>query len=201
MLNDEPIVDGFCYAARMMDTPYMYQTSALESLDTLRRAKNFVPRIYALPDITNGPLANYSNFTGQVRVVDGSYLWAVSLGVFIDDNIGPPFAFDRSFPSVGQNGQRYFISVRDEGSGVPIFSDWVSETNLFVPTDDSSDNRVFYSILAPMPLSSPRPILAPGVLTVNISFTFTYAVASVTPQVLLYCAEPCNAGLQKVSCD
>lgn len=199
MLNDNPIVDGFCYAGRLMDTPYLYQAGALNQLGTLRLANGFVPRIYAFPSITDAPLPNFSNIQGQLRVVEGSYLWAVGIGIYINDNIGPPFVFDNTFPNAPQ---QYFFSVRDDGSGVPIMNDWISESNFFVPCEDGLGQIIYNSVLAPFPLDVPRPILSPGIITVEIcnSNARNGATTTATPQVLLYCAEPCGAQYKQEVC-
>lgn len=197
MLNEDPIVDGFCYAGRLMDSPYLYQAGSVANLEALRLAGGYVPRIYAAPDITAPPLGNFANTTQQLRLVEGTYVWAISLGCYINDNIGPPFTFDRNFPATNQ----YFIDVRDEATGVPIFSDWVSESDLFVPVEDFGLVRNFFSYLAPFPLSNPRPIMNPGVVTIQISNSQSNSAASVQPQVVLYCAEPCNTGFIPNTCE
>lgn len=198
MLNEYPIIDGFCYSGRLTDTPYFYQTSGLVGLQKLRMAKGYIPRIYACPDITAGSLPNYSNFTGQVRVVEGSYVWAIGLGFYINDNIGPPFVFDNVCP----HPQQYFFDVRDEANGVPIFSDWINADNFFVPIEDFSSHIKHNVILNPIPMSVPRPIMNPGIISVNISNAngLNGNVTTVQPQVVLYCAEPCKQNQDMVRC-
>jgi len=70
------IVDGFSYNASMLWSPGRFFPNALAQLDILRRAANYRPRWWTIPEnILASPIAPYDTLYYQLNVPDGTYLW------------------------------------------------------------------------------------------------------------------------------
>src|ERR1700679_3819516 len=68
-------VDGFSYNTELLYLPERYFPNALAEMDVLRRANNYRPRWFTIPDDIGVPVAPYDTYYYQVEVADGSYCW------------------------------------------------------------------------------------------------------------------------------
>lgn len=158
------VIDGFALNSGLLFLPKRWFPNALAQLDVLRRAANYRPRWYCVPDGINftEAIAAYSTLQFQVQVVPGSYLlgfnWFVLDGELSD----------------------FWIQVTDSCTEIPLSSDFQSGAG-FRPSGASQ--------LWPRLLGQPRLILEPGLLNVELANTTASARQC---QLLLHFAEPCQ---------
>lgn len=171
MPDHSPLMDGFLYVTQVRYTAGIYAPLALSQLEVLRRANLLRPRWYVVPDDINTPVLPYDTTEYQVSLTPGSYLWAVTLVQYNSD-------FEPVAPG------NILIQVTDACTNIPLFSDFASGGGISVqPTAPSGTGS-----LVPMPLPSPRLILAPGLVNVEVA---NNSGTAITAQLVLYFAEPC----------
>lgn len=169
MPDDTPIMDGFAYNLNIRYTAMSYYPLALQQLNIIRRANLMRPRWYVVPTDQNSPIPAYQTTEYQVSVTPGSYLWAVSVTAY-DDNYDTIDADD------------LLIQITDACSGIPLFSDFASGSGLAMNQASAQGYPI------PPILATPRLILEPGLVTVEVSNKGT---APINAQAVLYFAEPC----------
>jgi hypothetical protein len=171
MPDPSPIMDGFTYNLNIRHTAMNYYPLALDQLEVIRRANLMRPRWYVVPTDQDQPVAAYDTVQYQTSVTPGSYLWAVTVIVY-----------DGAYnPVVGTD---ILLQVTDACSGVSLFNDFVTGSGL--QTEPNAPNNLGYPV--PQLLSSPRLILEPGLVSVEVA---NRSGSSVTAQTVLYFAEPC----------
>ena len=166
------IVDGFSYNDQLIFLPGRYFPMALQELDTLRRAANFRPREWCIPDNFNEPIQPFDTFYYQIEVAGGSYLWGynfVSLSAINPDG-GPAETTSADL----------LIQLTDSCTGVPLFQDFVNGSGC-----SSNGNARCFPIL----LTRPRLILDPGLINVELS---NKTANKITCQLRLRFAESCR---------
>lgn len=156
------IVDGFTLNAALLYLPKRFFPNALAQLDVLRRAANYRPRWYCVPDDFNQPVAAYDTLQYQIQVVPGSYLWGMNWTV-LDGELSD-----------------LYIQITDSCTEIPLGSDFQAGA-AFRPSGASQ--------LWPRILGQPRLILEPGLVNVEIANT---QASSRQCQLLLHFAEPCQ---------
>ena len=184
-------VDGFAYNTAVIPNLYGYQSLGVAALDAVRNANNYRPKIYAIPDQTEfgAGLPPFTDFITQVRMIPGTLVIGMSLTILVLSGVNTA----TYWPTMNN----FYVSVNDENTGLPFFSDWLTEALFNVPVlynDTVATNRQDYvPKTAWLPLTRPRPVLAPGIITVTMCYKGTPGVSpNIAPQVLLQCAEPCT---------
>jgi hypothetical protein len=185
-------VEGLALNPAVIPNPYGYQSLCFEALDAVRTANNYRPKIYAVPDQTafgSTGLAPFNDFITQVRMLPGTLIIGMSLTVL--NYYGSPTAIAFNPAS------NFYVAVNDDTTGIPLFSDWLGELLFNVPTlynDATHAARPDHvNKTAWLPLTKPRPILTPGIVTVTMCYKGTPGVSqNIAPQLLLQCAEPCD---------
>jgi hypothetical protein len=165
------IVDGFSYNASMKYLPNRFFPNALAQLDILRRAANYRPRWWAIPDTPNA-VQPYDTFYMQCEVADGSYLWGYNFCTLLA--ISPA---DASVPVAPTD---LCIQAVDSCTGIPLFQDYANGGAMTI-----NGNSRMYPIL----LTQPRLILEPGLVNVSIA---NRTANTIVCQLLLHFAEPCQ---------
>lgn len=195
-------VDGWALNHAVIPNAYSYQALSVGSM-SLRYANNFKPKVYAVPDVSQFGAAGippFSNGVYQVRITPGSFILGCSLT--ITNYFGTPEAKNFSW----QNN--FYVAVMDDSTGIPLFSDWLTEALFNVPVlwnDPSgapSARQTYVPKTAWFPLTKPRPVVDPGTVTVEFSYkgTVTPASQNIAPQVVIMCAEPCSDSVQPEQC-
>lgn len=190
-------VDGWAYNTAMLPNRYSYQNLCFGAMSAIRAANNFRPRLYAMPDQsafgTTG-ITPFTDYTTQVRMLPGTQVLGITIGfiTFSSSPVITPFNMENA----------YYVNVMDDSTGIPFFSDWLSEVMFNIPvlyTDATVTNRsVYVPKTAWLPLTRPRPILAPGIVTMTFSYKGNAAGAiRISPQVVLICAEPCETTINE----
>ncbi len=110
----DQIVDGFSYNLNCRDLPYRYSVSAIKQLDILRRANNYRPREYVIPDSFNVPIPPYLQVEYQLRVTPGSFIWAVLATSFNPTTFAPV------------NAGNVLVQITDSCTGVKFFNDFAT---------------------------------------------------------------------------
>jgi hypothetical protein len=177
----------------MIPSPYNYVSLCFGAMSALRLSNNYRPKLYAVPDQTElgAGLTPFSDYMTQVRIIPGSIVIGMSLVVL--NWFTPPT--DAAF--VWQNN--FYVGCEDDATGIPFFSDWLTEAMFGSPV-------LFNSLTTPgvsqyvaktawLPLTRPRPIEAPGTVTVKMSYKGQPVTPSqnISPQLILICAQPCGA--------
>lgn len=167
------IVDGFSYNTELNYLADRYFPNALASMDVLRRAANFRPRWFTIPDdVNNNLLQPYDTFYSQLDIAGGSRLW------------GYQFASLSELTPAGTTiaGVNTHVAVNwsDNCSGVPQSQDAMNGGGC-------SSN--FTARALPVLLTRPRVFLDPGTVNVEI---FNLTGNTITCQFLLMFAEPCR---------
>jgi hypothetical protein len=88
-----------------------------------------------------------------------------------------------------------YFNVTDDATGIPLFSSWLADIAFNVPIlwqGSSANIPVYVAKSAWLPMTKPRTILAPGVITVEMCYKAGIPDRNVSPQILLQCAEPCG---------
>lgn len=208
-LNNQ--VDGWALDSGLYNNPYVYQWLCVEAQDAIRNANNYRPKIYAIPDAGAFPISPasggtnpgepaFSDYATQVRMLPGTIVLGMTLTYALYNAPGVYSALAFNAP-----GQMY-INVTDDATGIPFFSDWISEA-LFnvpvlwqgaVPSPPFGSLSTYVAKTAWLPLTRPRPILSPGVITVEFSYKAGF---NTTTQLILNCAEPCNVFRAQGECE
>jgi hypothetical protein len=169
-----PLMDGFLYnPALRFATPYDYYPTALGGLEILRRTALYRPRWYVIPDSINQPIAAYDTLEYQVSLTAGSYLWGYQFTQLVLEQ--------STFVVVA--GDDMLVQITDACTGIPLFSDFVIDFGLLVPSGNALGRPI------PNLLPAPRLVLEPGLLNVEIA---NRSSGSITCQLLLLTAEPCT---------
>jgi hypothetical protein len=194
------LVDGVALNTAVVPNQYGYQSLCYSAMDAIRLSNNYRPKIFAAPDLnvyglnsvgsTPIGLTPFSDYVTQIRVLPGTIVLGMSIAVL--DFIQPGTAGGEAGDfNIANN---FYVSLTDEGTGVPFFSDWLSQLLFNVPTLLNDTNNTSRPVYVPktqwLPLTRPRVILAPGILTAT--FCYKGAVVNLAPQIVLNCAEPCN---------
>ena len=156
------IIDGFTLNAALLYLPKRFFPSALAQLDPLRRAENYRPRWFCVPDDFNQPIAAYDTLQYQLQVVPGSYLIGMNWTVLDGENTD------------------LYIQITDSCTEIPLGSDFQNGA-AFRPSGAAQ--------LWPRILAQPRLILEPGLVNVEIANAQS---SSRQCQLLLHFAEPCQ---------
>lgn len=196
--DDGPIIDGFSYNQELQSfNPYDYRVDCLKALEPLRRAASYRPKIYARPDIkynvANVPgLQPFTNIQQQVRMVPGTWIWGIGVGVInYTIDLGVPVASQSNAFNV-QNC--FYFNLRDDSTGTLLWQDWISEVNFYPSVLNGGGRTLNNKSMFCMLMSEPRCILDPGIVTIEISTNGAEGDGTSfvsTPQLILYCAEPC----------
>lgn len=196
-------VDGLALNSAITPSPYCYQSMCFEGLNTIRLANNYRPKIYCVPDQSTfgyplplggapPPGSNgmfpFTDFMTQVRMLPGTVVLGMTLANVGGDG-GYPFGFNLA--------DNFYISVEDDATGVPFFSDWIAELMFNVPVLWNSVARAnvfdYVAKTCWLPLTRPRVIEAPGTITVKGCYKATPGSSiNISPQLILHCAEPCS---------
>jgi hypothetical protein len=153
-----------------------YGQRALMALEHLRKAAGYQARHEVIPDRQHVAIAANATWDHRVSVRPGSYLWALS----------------------GTSGQAdgFAVQITDFATPSNLFSGPVIYQNLTGTGSYAYVNSAGSSLLLAPPLhllASPRPLIEPAVLNVQIT-----NLASVANQVqlVLWIWEPSAAGVQ-----
>ncbi len=76
MLN--AIVDGFVYNTNYRLLCGYYPTAALQSMESIRRANNYQPRFFVVPEDVNAQVPAYGVHEYQISCKPGSIAWGYS---------------------------------------------------------------------------------------------------------------------------
>ena len=166
------VVDGFSYNTMFNWLPVRYFPNALAQLDILRRAANYRPRWWAIPDDIGQPIQPYDTYYYQCEVSSGSYLWGYMFASVS--------ATDTDLAPVSTTASDILIQVTDSCTGIPLFQDFAN---------GGGNHSDFSSRMVPILLSQPRLILEPGLVNVEIA---NRTGNLITCQLLLMFAESCR---------
>jgi len=169
------IVDGFTLNPAIRYRPGYYMALALASMDVLRRANTYRPKIHVLPDDINQPIAAFETLEYQVRVVPNSYVWGLILN-----------QYDAAWANVA--AADIWCKITDACNGIPFYEDFPGAAMLSTLQNVATDAR---NACLPHLLTQPRLILEPGLLNVEIANT---ANATRRCQLVMFTAEPCEIG-------
>lgn len=172
----EQIVDGFSYDLNLRFLPERYRASAVKQLEFLRRANNYRPRMYVVPDPFNVPIQPYLTQEYQFRVTPGSLIWAVLAN-----------AYDPSSHYAQVSAKDLLVQVTDSCTGVKFFSDFTTAATFQAPQMRAAADTNFG--VEPFILTEPRLIGDPGHINVEISNALGVAQYI---QFTLFSAEPCE---------
>lgn len=166
------IVDGFSYNTSLIYVPGRYYPMALSQLDVLRRAENYRPRWWVVPQEQDTPIDPFSTNDIQIAVAGDSYFWGYSFCVIsATDPDGAPTEV-----AAGD----ILITATDSCTGIPLFQDFSSGSN------NHSDNSARMQPIIP---AQPRLILDPGLVDCSLT---NKTENTITCQWLLEFAEPCK---------
>ncbi len=169
------VVDGFTFNTQLLYLPCRYFPNALAQMDILRRAANYRPRWFVVPDDIDQPIQPYDTLYYQIEMAANSYLWGYSF-----------CSVSATAPSGGgpepteTTAADLLIQAVDSCTGVPLFQDFAN---------GGGNHSNFTSRANPIILSQPRLILNPGLVNVEIS---NRTPNTITCQWLLHFAEPCR---------
>jgi hypothetical protein len=166
------VVDGFSYNTQLLFLPNRYFPNALAQLDILRRAANYRPRWFCVPDDIDQPIQPYDTLYYQIEVSADTYVWGYSFAsVSATAPGGAPTATTAS---------DLLIQAVDACTGIPLFQDFAN---------GGGSHSNFSSRALPIVLTQARLILNPGLINVEIS---NRTPNTITCQLLLHAAEPCR---------
>ena len=166
------VVDGFTYNTQLLYLPNRYFPNALAQLDILRRAANYRPRWFCVPDDIDQPIQPYDTLYYQIEMAANSYLWGYS---FASISAVPPGG-----GSIATTAADLLIQAVDSCTGVPLFQDFAN---------GGGNHSNFSSRALPIILTQPKLILNPGLVNVEIS---NRTPNTITCQLLLHFAERCR---------
>ncbi len=169
------IIDAFTLNPSIRCRPGYYMSSALGSMDVLRRSNTYRPKWYVVPDEEHATIPAYQTFEYQIRVTPRSYVWGMILNQFA---VAAPFVIG--------NAVDVWVQITDCCNGIPFFSDFVHGPAFQTLQATVTDQR---NAMLPYLFSQPRLILEPGLLSVDLANT---SAAAIRPQMLLFTAEPCE---------
>ena len=201
-------VDGVALNSAVYPLPYVYQWLCYDAAEAARVANNYKPKIYAIPDQAvfpirvNPPVTNadnpgmlpFSDYVTQVRMLPGTLVVGMSLTLIFFTAPGSYSA--NAFRKPGN----FYVTALDDATGIPFFTDWPCELNFNVPVLWQGDGllppiqnkQCYVAKTAWLPLTKPRAVLAPGIISVAMSYKGTPGDINISPQLILQCAEPCN---------
>lgn len=166
------VVDGFSYNSQLLYLANRYWPNALAQMDILRRANNFRPRWFSIPEDIGEPIQPYDTFYQQIEVADGSYLWG-----YVFSSIS---ALDTTGAPIATTSANLCIQATDSCTGIPLFQDFAN---------GSACSTDFSARMPVIPLSNPRLILKPGQVNVEIA---NRTANTITCQLAMFFAEPCR---------
>lgn len=166
------IVDAFSYNTSLLWLPLRFYPNCLVQLDILRRAANYRPRWFVIPDDLDQPIQPYDTFYYQVNVNPGSYLWGY---MFSSISATAPGG-----GPVATTAADLLVQAVDACTGVGLFMDFINA---------AAAHANFNSRMGPVLLTQPRPVLEPGLVNCEIS---NKTANTITCQLLLLFAEPCR---------
>lgn len=166
------VVDGFSYNTQLLFLPDRYFPNALAQLDILRRAANYRPRWFCVPDDFDQPILPYDTLYYQIEVSANTFFWGYS---FTSVSATAP---DDS--PIATTASDLLIQAVDACTGIPLFQD-------FANGGGCSSN--FTARALPILLTEPRLILNPGLINVEVS---NRTPNTINCQMLLHAAEPCR---------
>lgn len=167
----DQVVDGFSYNTCLLYLPNRYFPNCLAQLDILRRAANFRPRWFTIPDDIDQPIAPYDTLYFQIQVAAGAYLWGYQFKTLKATNGDAPAETTSS---------DILVQAVDSCSGIPLFQDFAN---------GGGCHSDFTARCLPILLTQPRVILDPGLVNVQLS---NRTANSITCQLLMHFALPCK---------
>lgn len=201
--NANGIVDTYAHIPQMIPNNYNYYSLCAEAFMALRQANNYRPKFYSLPDptiwgpnnISQNGMPPFSDYYTQARMIPGTMILGFTLG--LQASAG---AFSR------QNN--FYVEITDDGSGLPFFVGWVSETQFMVPVLYNDTTGITARAIPTqkfpwMPLVKPRPVADPGIVSIGFCAKYTgFSVSpNIQPQLTVICAEPCNLPRNLKECE
>jgi hypothetical protein len=212
--RESNMVDGVSLNAAVVPNQYGYQSLCYSAMDAVRLANNYRPKIYAAPDLNvyglcdsgvDTPLGipQFSDYVTQIRMLPGTLVLGMTLAVI--DFIGnTPGSQGGGFSNTFNLANNLYVSVVEDGTGIPFFSNWLSQLLFNVQThlnDATNTNRNVYSLITHwLPFTRPRVVLDPGSVTVSFCYKGNSSTVNMAPQVILQCAEPCNVFRNSQEC-
>ena len=166
------VVDGFSYNTMFLWLYERYFPNCLAQLDVLRRAANYRPRWWVIPDDIDQPIQPYDTLYFQVEVSAGSYLWGYAFTTVS--------ALNPSGAPTETAASDILLQLVDSCTGIPLFQDFAN---------GGGNSANFNSRMLPILLSQPRLILEPGLVNVELS---NRTANTITCQWLLHFAESCK---------
>lgn len=166
------IVDGFSYNSSLLWLPLRFFPNCLVQLDILRRAANYRPRWFVVPDDLGQPIQPYDTFYYQIAVNPGSYLWG-----YMFSSISATAPGGGSTPTTASD---LLIQAVDACTGVALNMDFIN---------GGGAHSNFNSRMVPILLTQPRAILEPGLVNCEIS---NRTANTITCQLIMLFAEPCR---------
>lgn len=165
------ILDGFTLNPAIRAWPGYFMPAALGQMDVLRRATRYRAKYHLVPDQANLSLAAYQTLEYEVRVIPGTYVWGL-------------LAIQVSATGAGV-APVYYFKITDACNGVPFSSDFVASRGF----GNWAGNRNLRAALLPHLLCTPRLVIEPGLLAVELANPTS---AAIRPQLILCCTEPCE---------
>ncbi len=172
----EQIVDAFSYNLNYRDLPYRYSVSTIKQMEVLRRANNYRPREYVVPDPFNVPIPPYLQVEYQLRVTPGSFIWAVLATSFLPEEHYAPI-----------NAGNVLVQITDSCTGVKFFNDFATCSAFQAPQMRAAADTNYG--IEPFILPEMRLIGKPG--HVNVELANASGVNQYI-QFVLFAAEPCE---------
>jgi hypothetical protein len=167
------IVDGFMYNTELKPyIPDRYFPLALAQMEILRRAVNFRPRWFVIPDDISQPIQPYSTLYYQIQISGGSWLWGY--------NFNSISALDPNGDPTETTAGDICVQMVESCTGIPLFMDFAN---------GGGCNANFQSRCIPIILRQARPISDPGVVNVELT---NRTGNTITCQALVHFAEPCK---------
>jgi hypothetical protein len=175
------ICDGFTYNPQLRANSENYDIVALGQLELLRRTKGFIPKLYAVPDFTDGAIPNFQTIQQQISVTPGSWLWAVTA--------------ISGAAEIPQDNQ-FFVTIRDDDTGDSLFNyQFIANQTIRPFSTDATSPASGAAFNVQKKLTQPRLISGRGILDVQISATNNFS--AVPYQVILCVAQPCDSVLNQ----
>ena len=166
------VVNGFSYNTQLLFLPDRYFPNALAQLDVLRRAANYRPRWFTVPDDIDQPIQPYDTLYYQIEMAADSYVWGYSFASLS--------ALDPNGDPAETTAADLLIQAVDSCTGIPLFQDFANGAGC---------HSNFSARCLPTILTQARLILNPGLVNVEIS---NRTANTITCQLLLHSAEPCR---------
>jgi hypothetical protein len=177
------IEDGWLLNTSIRYLPFRFLPMALGQMEVLRRAHNFRPRQWVLPDNLRDAIPARGQLNRQIRVIPNSYLWGFTVYEFITEG---EFAFI-PIPAVHLS-----IQITDEATGAQFGSEFLTVQNAGFPTGPTTP-----AVTTPILLTQPRLITDPGLLSVQIANTSDEEALC---QLMLCFLEPCELRYEGEQC-